>query len=73
MADKGYRKAIRPYLRRGIRYRIRSNERRAGLCNRATYLTRHDVERRIKQLKQIRRLATRHEKAENHRATVVLR
>ena len=73
VGDKAYSSdAIRTYLRqRGMRYTIprRSNEKRRGSFDEASYRLRNRVERLINRLKQFRRIATRYEKrADNYRA-----
>jgi transposase len=65
-ADKGYSsRKYRQYLRRHeIRLTIprKKNEHRTGPFDRELYRQRNQVERLIKRLKQIRRVATRYEK-----------
>ena len=73
VGDKGYdSRKIRAYARRrGMRTTIphRSNTRRHGPFNKASYRNRNVVERLIGRMKQYRRLATRYEKrAANYRA-----
>jgi transposase len=73
VGDKGYDShRIRSYARRhGMRVTIphRSNTRRRGPFDKASYRNRNLVERLIGRMKQYRRLATRYEKrAANYRA-----
>ncbi len=73
MGDKAYSSDdIRTYLRqRNMRYTIprRTDERRQGPFDEASYRLRNRVERLINRLKQCRRIATRYEKrADNYLA-----
>lgn len=77
VADNAYAsRAVRQRIRRrGIRTTIphKSNERRSGPFDRATYRQRNLVERLNNRLKQFRRVATRYEKrADNCRAIVTI-
>lgn len=77
VGDKGYSSGkARRYLRkRGIRCTIprKSDQRRRGPFDKATYRKRNRVERLIGRMKQFRRVATRYEKrAENYLAVLTL-